>query len=140
MFKFAKKRQVLWPVTIQVPRDDGSGEADDIDIKVRFELLSKSVLDKLTLEDMTAVNSDDMNALLAAVTDDKIAERRALVEEHVKDWEGIVDADSGAPVPYSADNLAALLEVPTVYAAFHRGLRDASMGAFVKNSKAGLDG
>ncbi len=41
MFKFARQREVLWPVTVNVPADGGPERTE---IKVRYRLLTRSEL------------------------------------------------------------------------------------------------
>lgn len=118
MFKFAKQKRVLWPVWISEPADDGSGSTDDKQIKVLFELMTRSEARNVEAD------LDKANDVLPA---------------KIKAWEGIVD-DCGEPVPFSPGNLAAILDVPYIERALAIGLIQASNGAPAKNLKAGSDG
>ena len=55
-----------------------------------------------------------------------------VLPEKIKGWEGIAD-DQGVAIPFSADALEALLDVPYIERAFALGLLQASQGAPVKN-------
>jgi hypothetical protein len=61
------------------------------------------------------------------------------VKRRVVGWEGIVGEDD-QPLPYTPENLDALLSVPYLYQAIAAGLTKASIGAPVKNSRPGSDG
>lgn len=135
MFKFAKKREVLWPVTISVPQEDGSGAAQ-VEIKVRYKLLTQTELEQSARDEcemLNSIKSDDLEALMDSVSAEKAAARRADLLVRITGWEGVQDADSGEPLPFNADNCAALLEVPYVFGALQSGLKSASRGAAVKN-------
>lgn len=112
MFKFARNREVLWPVTVRVPREDGSGAVEQMEAKVLYQLLSKT-----ELRDMTQAKIDTSE----------------LLQKKVRGWEGIIDADTAAPLPFTDENLAALLEIPFVHQAVLVGLTQASVGAERKN-------
>ncbi len=112
MFKFAAKRRVLWPVTISVPSDDGSGKIKEHNVKVLFELLNRSEAQEI--QDAPEKGED-------------------VLTDKVRGWEGIAD-ENGEPIEYSTENLKALLDVPYVERAFSIGLLQASNGAPAKNS------
>jgi len=118
MFKFAEKREVLWPVTISVPSKDGDGSIDEHVVKVRFELLSRT--DAQAIQDDPETGNDVLPA-------------------RIKGWSDIFDED-GNPIEFSPGNLAALLDVPYIERAFSIGLLQASNGAPAKNFKAGSGG
>lgn len=133
MFKFAKKREVLWPVKIGVPRGDGSGEIDQVEVRVHYKLLDMSEMAEAMRD--TAVL--DLGGLLAA---EAMQASDARLRTKILGWDGIVDAETGVPVPFSEDTLAALLQVPYVRKAFANGLWGASQGAAAKNSLPGPAG
>lgn len=118
MFKFAKQKRVLWPVWISEPCDDGSGNTEDREIKILFELMTRSEAREVEAD------LDKANDVLPA---------------KIKGWEGIVN-EKGDPVPFQPDNLAALLDVPYIERALAIGLIQASNGAPGKNLKAGSGG
>lgn len=135
MFKYAKIREVLWPVTLSIPRDDGSGEVDNVSIKVRFKLLDRSEMAEL----MTRAGEYSESITAAQIADDMALSDRDLCSR-ITGWEGVVDADSGEPIPYSPENAAALININYVRAAIDAGLWEASRGAPAKNSLPGLGG
>lgn len=105
-YQFTRKpRSVWWPVTIRRPRDDG---VDEIKIRVRFKLPKRSEL------------------RAAGFGNDQAA-------EYVLDWEGVIDADSGQPLLFSAENLAALRDDAYFENALANGLAYAANGAAEKN-------
>lgn len=129
MFKFAKIREVLWPVTLSIPRDDGSGEVDNVSIKVRYKLLDRSEMADLMRQ---AVKSGE-NITALEIADDMALSDRDLCSR-ITGWEGVVDADSGEPIQYSPENAAALININYVRAAIDASLWEASRGAPAKNS------
>lgn len=110
MFKLAQQNEVLWPVTVQVPQDGGTTKA--VEISVRYRLLTKT-------------DARDMKAM------DDAASEQALLS-HITGWEGVADM-AGNPVPFTPDNLAALVEHDYVARAIVLGLYQASKGAPAKN-------
>lgn len=105
-YQFSRKpRSVWWPVTIRRPRDDG---VDEIHIRMQFLLPKRSVL--------RAKGFDNEQAA-----------------QYVLDWDGITDADSGQPLPFSAENLAALREDAYFENGLALGLAHAANGATEKN-------
>jgi hypothetical protein len=118
VFKYAEKRRVLWPVVISVPSDDGSGSIEDHEVKVLYELMTRS--------EAKAIESD-------------LDRAQDVLPGKIKDWEGIY-TDDDKPIDFGPDTLAALLDVPYIERAFAIGLIQASNGAPAKNSKAGSGG
>lgn len=110
MFKLAEKNEVLWPVTVPVPQDGGT--VTEVEIQIRYKLLTRSRMDELPR--LPAKEQD--GALL----------------DHITGWEG-VQATDGKDVPFSRDNLIALLDIGPVQRAVVRGLYEASRGAPAKN-------
>lgn len=111
MFKLAEQNQVRWPVTVQVPQDGGT--VRDVEIGIDYRLLTKA--EAASIKNMP----------------DALAETRML--DHVVGWDDrVVDTD-GKPVPFSRDNLLALLEYDFVARAVVLGLYQASRGAPAKN-------
>lgn len=105
-YQFTRKpRAVWWPVIIKRPRDDG---VDEIKIRVQFLLPKRSV------------------ARAPGFGSEKAA-------EYVLDWEGVIDADSGQPLPFNAENLAALRDDAYFENALALGLAHAANGAIEKN-------
>ena len=111
MFKYAAKRRVLWPVTISVPKDDGSGEIEETTVKVLYSLVNRS--------EAKDVGED-------------VGKAEALLPSHIHGWEDIEDED-GKPMKFSKKNLSLLLDIPYIERAFAIGLIQASNGAPAKN-------
>jgi len=118
MFRLAKQREVLWPVTVQVPADGGP---QPVEIQIRYRLLRRS-----ELADMHAriVASAEANTLLADLD--------AVLGERITGWEGIGDED-GTPLPFNPQTLAAVLDEPYLRQPIEDGLYAASRGALAKN-------
>jgi hypothetical protein len=115
MFRYAKQRKVLWPVTINAPSEDGSGTIESAEIKLLYELMRRSE---------------------AVEIENDIDKAQQVLPSKIHGWEGVADED-GEDIPFSSDALAALLDVPYIERAFAIGLIQASNGAPAKNSKAG---
>lgn len=110
MFKFAEKRQVWWPVKIEVPADGGTTDTKEID--VLFELFTKSE----AREAATAASATE--AIIAKV----------------RDWRDMT-RDDDTPLPCTPDIVRALFEHPYIERAFTAALMAASRGeAAAKNS------
>lgn len=128
MFKLAKQREVLWPVTIEVPDDGGSGVVTPVQIKVRYKLLSRTEMrESIELARKQADGAAPMSEEAVRADDAWFAAR-------VTGWEDVVDADSGAAIAFSGEALAAMMDVPYVAKALVAGLWEASRGAAAKNS------
>lgn len=113
MFKLASKRRVLWPITINVSRPDGSGSVDAVECKLLYELLT-------------------MDEIKESATGIEIADK--VLASKILGWEGVVDENDNA-VPFSESTRDALLKDPAFYKAASKGLYQASRGeAAVKNS------
>lgn len=97
-------RAVWWPVTVDVPRDDG---VDKVKIRVRYRLPKRSVVRAPSFKNENAA-------------------------EYVLDWSGIT-GDDGLPVPFTPENLAALREDAFFENALAIGLFQAANGAVEKN-------
>jgi len=119
MFRLAKQREVLWPVTVQVPEDGGP---QSIEIKVRYKLLARSELRALASALSTVAG--DTDALLAEL-DTKLIER-------ITGWEDLGDEDGNA-LAFTRANVEAVLDIPYLREAIEQGLYAASRGALAKN-------
>jgi hypothetical protein len=111
MFKLARKREVLWPVTIQTARD--GGETDEHEINLRFQLLTNSELSSVS-----------------KMTDEESGE---LLRSKIKGWSEVFDEDGNA-LEFSEANLAACLDLPEFSFPASIALVQASRGARAKNS------
>lgn len=123
MFRFAKNREVMWPVTINVPADGGG--VIEVKISVRYKLLTRAEM----REAVGAAQKAGGNA-----TAEDMRKDDAWLAERITGWEDVVDDSTGDPLAFTPDNLAALLNEPYVAAAIGAGLWEASRGAAAKNS------
>lgn len=112
MFKFARQREVMWPVTIRLPVDGG---VEEVEVGVRYRLLTR----------------DERKAMESLASD---AEAEAFLMEHITGWDERWGDDEGNPLPFSRENLAAVLQQPPIERALTMGLIQASVGAPPKNS------
>lgn len=144
MFKFAISRQVLWPVVVRIPRDDGTGEAIEAQIKIRYRLLTQTELTARARDDLEtarAVGSDQagVDGLLEQISPERVDRRLQEMKGRITGWEDFAD-EQGEPLPFTAENLAAVLDVPYLRAPIERGLIEASQGARAKNLSPGSAG
>lgn len=89
MFKVTDEFRFWWPVTVYVPADDGKYTKSEI--RVRYRMAGQKALEA---------------ALLGGDGD-----HRDLMQEVIVGWEGIGN-DEGDAMPFSADTLATLLDIP----------------------------
>ena len=112
MFKIIKDHTVMWPVTINVPKDSTSrgGESDQRKVVVQFKVLPRDQADKLFASDDNTVEND----WLAGV------------------WIGWKDGDfqneDGTPLPFNEENRRMLLAIPSVRTAVQLAYYEASLG------------
>lgn len=111
MFKLKKPESLLWPVVIDVPRDDGTGETDPHQIQVRFQYLDVDEQQKLF---------------------DPKDKSGAKVRDFVKGWAHIQD-DDGNDLPFSPENLDKVMQVPYVAVAVNRAFFECQSGKREKN-------
>ena len=139
MFKFAKNREVLWPVEIQMPVD--GGEVESVVVSVRFKLLDQTELSDRMREGLEMMRiGDDVEEALKAVAPEELKKRNADLAAHITGWGDDIVGDNDKPLPFTKKNLEAFIQVPYIRAAFSQGLLDASRGAPSKNSRPGSDG
>lgn len=146
MFRFADKGVVLWPVDLR--QADAEGNVETVTVHFAYRLLTRSELrerEKLGLERIRASmggqaapsTADDLIALL-----DTTVQREAgdidLLLDRVSDWRGIADGD--APVPFTRERFAAMLEYDVYYKPIMAGLHEASRSGPAKNSQPGSAG
>lgn len=116
MLEIKTKRIVEWPVKIKQPVDGGT---QDVLIKVRYALLTKSeqrtVLSKL----QELAKDGDLDAAVSYTTD--------VLKANIKGWSGDIDE------PFSEAALSQALDISYIADAMEKGLFDASRGAVAKN-------
>jgi hypothetical protein len=120
MFKFARNREVLWPVTVNVPADGGP---EKVEIRIRYRLLTRSELTGM---------SERIKAAAEGGEADVVHVLDGLLTERITGWDGISD-EAGEALAFTPDNLTAVLDVPYLREAIETGLYAASRGAAVKN-------
>ena len=122
MFRVANKKEgIKWPVVINEPRSGGATKEHTI--HVYFLIKGQEEIDEL-------VNDGDL-ALFNSVIDPE------------KGWEGLTrendNVEGGAePIPYSAEELETLLEIPYVKAGFISAYFNFIAGVSSKNSRKRL--
>ena len=112
MFVISNRREVWWPVVIDQPAADGTGRTEQVQIEVRYRLVSTS-------------EAREIHEMPTEEAESELIKR-------VLDWRGVVD-EAGNDVPFSSDSLRQLLDIPYAGAAVARGLFEASNGAPAKN-------
>lgn len=120
--RIKKDNIVWWPVTVKVPQDGGKPE--DVEISVKYKLITRSERNEFI---GLAFNDDVANA------DHDVDRALALYRDKVLDWKGIENED-GNELPFSPENLEAMLDHTFFEMALSRGLFQASSGAAAKNS------
>jgi len=97
---------ILWPVTVYTPRDDGTKDNDEIEIKIRYKYLSMSDRKKAIDEDLP-------------------------VRDYIKGWE--LNDIEGKAVPFNKKNLDEVLDLPNYEAAIIGAFLTCQNGAKTKN-------
>lgn len=133
MFKLAKDRKVWWPV--RLPTVNEQGEVAHVTIRAQFVLLKADELMQLRIAPLQQVQDAGATSVDAIIDRINSAERdmATRVAAHTVDWDGVVDQDSGEPVPFGPDALALAMDYADVRQAFATALREASTGAAPKN-------
>ncbi|MDI3259473.1 MAG: hypothetical protein QJR02_07230 [Sinobacteraceae bacterium] len=93
--KFAPKGSYRTRVTVLVPQDLGKSERCEFTVEFK----------RLTVSEYRALVADTVTG---AAADEDIDQR--LLSAVIIGWDGLLD-DAGQPVPFSAENLAAVLDV-----------------------------
>jgi|GEM_PF-1009668 len=132
MFKYAKNREVLWPVVIQVPQDGGT--VQEVTVKVRYKLLTRN--------EMAAAVRDagDIKDTGGMIEQERLDATDNWLVDHITGWEDINDTDTQSPLIFSREMCLELMQSPYVRNAIDAGLWEASRGAQVKNSLPGVAG
>lgn len=112
MFVFKKDVEVIWPVTINMPLDNGTTRK--IKTSAKFKVLPQSEINDLT--------------------------NRAMLERAVVGWpaNAFVTKDGSSEgdvqdIPFDAENLAALLDVTYIFAGFYEAYQQVLAGHRAKN-------
>jgi len=107
MFKVNTKRELFYPIKINQLKEDGSGEVNEITVKIKYKLLTRKEMRELVERSQEAIkiaaNSDkEINDLLSEDEDDVI--------DRITDWDGIIDAETNKAMPFSRAALLAVME------------------------------
>lgn len=146
MFRFADHGTVFWPVTLR-QAEPGAEGVTETTIHVAYKILTRKELREreraaLARMDVKAIREATDPAQLADLLDEatrREAEDEQMLQERVRDWRGIVDADE-QPLAFSPERLAALLEYDVFFKPMLAGLHAASRAAREKNSLPGSGG
>ncbi|HET6805325.1 MAG TPA: hypothetical protein VFH59_07800 [Frateuria sp.] len=150
MFRFASDGRVRWPLSIDQLQEDGGTAAASFVVEYRAFTRDELKQRDAALREYARQMAELMPVEGALDTADHASKRQALTEarvkadddqlrERVKGWKGIADP-SGAEIPFTPDNLQALLNNVLVRDVLLAGLVEASTGARGKNSLPGLAG
>lgn len=115
MFKLAEHAEYPWPVKLRRPSQTKAGEFETVEIEVRFLYLDDEQLEAIARESM---ERNETNAQYVA--------------RFVRGWRNVPDVH-GQEVPFTKENLAALLKLPGVTQRFIDEYRDSRLRAAEKN-------
>lgn len=104
MFKIEKKKNIKWPVVINIPRDGGG--TTQARITAEFEL----------------IGTDEYNAIFTDGGNDKDLIRRTL-----KNWDDVKDED-GNPLEFSSENVEMLIDISHVRSGLTAAYIDMAFG------------
>lgn len=117
------QRHEAWH-TVTVPTDDSTA-----DIRVRYWLLPENEVRAIRRAPLERYESrDDSNniaALLDALSDEQAEERKNLLANRITDWD-IVDADTDKPLSIDDQTIRAICEIGPYFVALYDGLLEAS--------------
>jgi len=109
MLKIIKRESILWPVKINVPRDEGP-TTDEHVIKIRYKLLS--------MKEQRAIKESDQTAI-------------DFVMDNVCGWEDL--ADESGPLEFNRTNLEMVMDIPYLAVAIAKTFMEAQRKATEKN-------
>lgn len=138
MYKFAHKRIVKWPIAVGVVDAEGGG-ITEVPISLQFELLTRLELAEIFGADEAQVPSgvSDMISVVSSLIGrlkGHPKDRERLLAK-VKGWEGVVDANTSDPIPFSREALADAIDTDMrFYEACVRGLIQASAGGAARKN------
>jgi len=109
-----KPRTVWWPVTFEVPAEEGGGRLE-FSVEVRLRLMTRTEM-REALRDSLPGDENTVAALLRTV-DPKAAEKRdRQLADRVLDWRNVAD-EHGEPLPFSREALLAVMDMAPAFAA-----------------------
>lgn len=114
MFKLKKSPDFWWPISLELPGENGKYEKATFD--AQFKRLGQTEIDKLIEDIQTSKVVKDITA----------------VNDLLIGWRGVQDAD-GNEIPFSEVTKDQLLEIPGVAAALMKTFIEAIYGARRKN-------
>ncbi len=109
MFEFAEGNKVWWPVIISMPADGGPKQ---VEIEIFYSILTKQGAKKI----ISLPANEQGEATL----------------DHIHGWKEFFDVH-GKEIPFTRENLIAVMEFNFVEEAITLGWREASRGAATKN-------
>lgn len=112
MLRIIKRASILWPVTAEIPKGDGTKESEPFEFKISYKLLG--VADFKCLSDKMASGEQISTA------------------DYVLGWEDVQD-ESGAALAFSPDSLSQALDVRQIAEAISLAFWEAQAGADEKN-------
>lgn len=98
MFKVIDIKSLLWPVDIQVPKSDGSGDHDEHMIKIEYKTLNRDAIEKL-----------------ASGGDESFD-----ITDQIVGWADVFDGE-GEELKFSKANLKKALKIPYMASGVKRG-------------------
>lgn len=110
-YRLAPERKIWWPTVIHLPMDHG--EVRKIPVEFLYEVPDR----------------DESKALSEMSNEDFEAE----LKRRIHGWSDNIADEQGKPIPFSRENLDALMARQEIMLAAHSGLLNASIGAAVKN-------
>ncbi|MDY6980541.1 MAG: hypothetical protein SV201_11715 [Pseudomonadota bacterium] len=133
-FVVKKKREVWYPIEVPQLRDDGSGEVDSIKVEIKYEVLTRDEFNEY-MRELAAKKGGLLQGLGEQYEKETLEERDRFVMQRVKDWGKQMVDEEGEPIPFTHDNLRAVMRASLSFAkALEEGLFNASRDAPVKNS------
>lgn len=137
MFRFANQSRVFWPVELASRGADG--EPVTATAYIGYQILSR---DELIDRDNDRLKVMGENLKFSDYLAEGVRLGKAnadLLRERIFNWRDITDNDD-APLPFTRENLDAMLRDSLLFAALLHGLFEASRGAKEKNSLPGPGG
>lgn len=136
MLKINHSREIWYPITVKLLREDGKG-SESVEFEIRYHLLTRKEARDKTKEALreTKTLSDlgQREQLLESMDQARLDTYDAWLRSRVKDWRGVCDME-GQPILFSDETLKAAMDSSTTIAqAIDVGLFNASRDQPAKN-------